>query len=597
MSESGAPASGATADLHARDLTFVLGASAALVLGYWIIAALGRQDIGTLESALVLPIARQLTAGPWSLYGPYDGRNVLVLIHGPLYYHAAALLGWPMTRIGLDAVAAALAAGRILSVVGLCATLAAAYRIAREDGAGATAGGWAVLLIVMAPGIGGLSFSVRPDTLGLAFQTIGIALVLQAVGTKRPRPSMVLAAYACFALAVCTKQHFIMSAVLSTLLLMRDARAGIHRPAVVAGGVGVFLIVVLAVYGLEELGTEGRMSRSVFFAAGSVGQIHPGGWLHVATVFAAVIGKGVGFLCLLGAAYLALARGRDTTGKNVLANTCAALIGGTAVLAASLLVFVSTWVGWLVLWGGLILVFFLIPGLASALERSDPGRREGVLWLYVAGELGLLLLLCLASDGAWINYAAEASVLASIVAGRVLARAWNRAICPQARWAGRLAALAVLTSACLELKETAASGMLERAGLARSFDLSMAPRPDLFFLDRPGYNRLYGRMELVYDYWLYPVFESLGLAEPRTLWLRQALADDRMRTVLTLSRSPRIDGVAQTLPELGYRPVGRLGPFLVCQRDLPEGAKAGRLPERTRAAGGPEVSARDSGPK
>ena len=45
------------------------------------------------------------------------------------------------------------------------------------------------------------------------------------------------------------------------------------------------------------------------------------------------------------------------------------------------------------------------------------------------------------------------------------------------------------------------------------------PRACYYFTDRPGLNRLDGRLELVHDNWLYPVFESLRLAEPRSAWL------------------------------------------------------------------------------
>ena len=41
----------------------------------------------------------------------------------------------------------------------------------------------------------------------------------------------------------------------------------------------------------------------------------------------------------------------------------------------------------------------------------------------------------------------------------------------------------------------------------------------IFFVDRPGFNRVHGRADLVYDPWLYPVFESIKLAEPRSAWL------------------------------------------------------------------------------
>ncbi len=46
---------------------------------------------------------------------------------------------------------------------------------------------------------------------------------------------------------------------------------------------------------------------------------------------------------------------------------------------------------------------------------------------------------------------------------------------------------------------------------------------DLYFAADPGRNRQYGRTDLVFDHWLYPVFESVHGAEPRSSWLRSAL--------------------------------------------------------------------------
>ena len=59
--------------------------------------------------------------------------------------------------------------------------------------------------------------------------------------------------------------------------------------------------------------------------------------------------------------------------------------------------------------------------------------------------------------------------------------------------------------------------------LARLSHYLRRPSSELFFVDRPGDNRVHGRLDLVYDPWLYPVFESIGLAEPRSAWLARAL--------------------------------------------------------------------------
>ena len=50
---------------------------------------------------LLLSVAHQIESGPRGLYGPYDGRYPLVLIHAPLYYRLAALVGWPLLPRGL----------------------------------------------------------------------------------------------------------------------------------------------------------------------------------------------------------------------------------------------------------------------------------------------------------------------------------------------------------------------------------------------------------------------------------------------------------------------------------------------------------------
>ena len=114
-----------------------LGASS---LAPWLVLAFGTEDTEALESPLVLAVARQLVEGPWGLYGPYGGRNPLVLIHAPLYYRLAALAAWPMARLGLDPVPAALVAGRLLSSLGLVVTLVSRVSPGSAGGGGPAGG-------------------------------------------------------------------------------------------------------------------------------------------------------------------------------------------------------------------------------------------------------------------------------------------------------------------------------------------------------------------------------------------------------------------------------------------------------------------------
>src|SRR5690348_14874561 len=106
-------------------VTSILTASACAFVAFRLSLALGREDIDRYESPLMLSVARQLMAGLLELYGPFGGRNPLVLIHAPLYYRAAALMAWPLARAGLHPVEASRLAGRLLSFLGLAATMGA----------------------------------------------------------------------------------------------------------------------------------------------------------------------------------------------------------------------------------------------------------------------------------------------------------------------------------------------------------------------------------------------------------------------------------------------------------------------------------------
>src|SRR5262249_8932379 len=156
--------------------------------------------------------------------------NPLVLIHAPLYYRAAALAAWPISRAGLDPLVAARLAGRSLSAIGLLATLAAAYRLARLDGRPRRAGLWGVLLIAASPMLEGQPLAVRPDMAGVALQTAGVPLVLSSLRDATRARTRVPWAYVAFGLAACVKQQMIAVAGVSTLLLLAGWREGRVRP-------------------------------------------------------------------------------------------------------------------------------------------------------------------------------------------------------------------------------------------------------------------------------------------------------------------------------------------------------------------------------
>ncbi len=194
---------------------------------------------------------------------------------------------------------------------------------------------------------------------------------------------------------------------------------------------------------------------------------------------------------------------------------------------------------------------------------ESPASTPSGAGLYLVIELVILVVLCRSSSGAWINYGIQAIVFAAVLTARSLARAvdgsrgWRRAI-------PIVAAVAVLASALMDAKVEVSRRIAERDDLRRIFATTGLPPSAFFFADRPGLNRMSGRLEIVYDDWLYPALESRKLAEPRGRWLRPMLASGTLvRAVVLESDNTRVDGILEPLSALGFRPAGRFGPFRV----------------------------------
>ncbi len=560
-------------------ITILLGAAAALVVGYWSWRALSRADTEPLESPLMLSVARQLVEGPGGLYGPFGEGNPLVLIHAPLYYRLAALTALPFVRAGVGPVTAAMVAGRSLSVLGLLATVGMAYRLARLDGAPRKAGWWAALLILAGPILSGFPFAVRPDMIGIALQTAGILLVLSALQASRPGAAKLLSAYAAFGLAVCVKQHNVGAAAVSTGLLLAAWMSGRLALGRVVSGLLVAASLVLVVYGGEEFATNGRMSQAVLVAAASVGRIHPADWEHVRIVVIAAVGRAIGLIALLSAARLATIGARRGLVRRAFAMASAMLVGllvGLLTLHPTLIVCGSIaspdprivdlilYAGVIGLLLGFVMVLLIIPACIAIERWSYPGARlDTALVAYVVAEVVLMTALWRISTGAWANYAIEAYVLASVVTGRALVRACEEA--PSRRLV-EAAASAVLFGAIAHVHEIESVRYVDRLELAEVFARVERPHSEFFFVDRPGQNRADGRLELVYDDWLYPVFESIGLAEPRSLWLDRLLTSGSIQVVVTTSDGPRVAGINEPLTRLRYYAAMRVGPYFVWMR-------------------------------
>jgi hypothetical protein len=539
-------------------------ATGAGVLGFWVSMALMPEDTEALESPLVLAAARQLVEGPWGLYGPYGKQNPLVLIHAPLYYHLAALGAWPLARAGLDPVSAALVAGRSLSVLGLLATLAAAYRLARLDEAPRRVGWWAILLFAATPIHGGVAVAVRPDMLGVAFQTTGVLLALSALRTERHRQATLLAAFASFGLAIAIKQLFVATPAITTILLLAAWRRGKLAFEPIGRAVLLALSIVGVVYGTEELATGGRMSQSLFGAATNISRVHPGDWSFAGRIGLAVIWKCVGWISILVAAgVVMIARGHGW-GRSLLAASGTGQIGLIVAMAILQFFVVKTSISLLIACGLVAALLFVLPACILLEGRSlIEGPLDRSLWIYWVGEIVLMMVLCRLSTGAWYNYAIQAVVFASVLTARALSRALEGATSSLALLPVAIAVLAVPAFALTDAKQIARKRQADRSAVARIVDRLNRPSPEFFFVDRPGDNRVHGRLDLVHDNWLYPVFESMGLAEPRSIWLRHALETGPVRVVLMTSAGDRIECLDQSLAQLGYVPRGGFAPFHV----------------------------------
>jgi hypothetical protein len=538
----------------------------ATVIVPWVLMALDRADIEAVESPLILSVARQLEYGPAQLYGPYGGRNPLVLIHAPLYYRLVGLIAYPASLLGAGGEMAAIAAGRSVSALGLVVTLVASYGLARPGSAGRRAGLWAALLIAATPVCAAVPFEVRPDMLAVGLQTTGIFIVTAMLVGPLQGSKGVLAAFGCFAVAGCVKQHFVAAPLVSTLLLAAAVARGRMRARAVAGGIAFLLLIVGSYYALEEWISGGQMSRSVFIAAWNVREVHPASWGAAGAMALALLWKCVGIVLLMAAAGLARLSTPAGRSHSWILGMGTLLIAAIAALTAVQLVSVNRYVSQLIVLGLLPLFMIAIPAQAIT-ARSDQGAGiDKVLWVFWAVEMTVAILLWQESTGAWFNYALQAVVILCVIT----ARAVDRALRESTSWRSVvpicLAAMAVPAYAFTDVRQIIAKRSDDASGLARLAEAAEGRRSSIYCAGRPGVNRLDGRTDLVFDPWLYPVFESIGLAEPRAIWLERALSEGPVRIVATDSSSGRIDGLARSPVELGYRLKTRAGPFFVWVR-------------------------------
>ncbi len=501
--------------LGPRLITLALAASALVYLGYHAAICLQAEDTNHLETPLALAVARQITESPRVLYGPFHGDRPLVLIHAPLYYRLAALAAAPAVYLGVDATDAALAAGRALALLGFAGSLAAAAGLAGIGLLGASRSRamlWAALLIAAAPVFGSFSVTVRPDTLGIFFQTAGAFLALSAVGAS-PARNRLLAAYLLFGLAAVTKQHdIVIAGVTSLWLAWLWWRGSVRLRDLVLAHLAAIAVVAIY-YGAEEWLTGGWMSYSVFRLPAAFRKVAPADWPHVVDTFIEVGKRSAGLI---------------------------------------------------------LLVLATLP----VLRRVSLDRNDLVLALMLLMETAATVVLCKGSTGAWYNYAMQAVLLLAILVSRALGRL-SAIPDARWLWAGPvLASLALLALDVRLVRLASWHRGEERAAVAeilREPRIAFEHPEGLYFAGFPQHNRLHGRLDLAHDEWLYTAFEATRAAEPRSVWLRKALVDGRVNIVVvpqilghTVDHLP---GLVETLPELGYRPLVHHGRYRAWVRE------------------------------
>src|SRR5262249_47262261 len=166
------------------------------------------------------------------------------------------------------------------------------------------------LLVAASPVLAGQPFAVRPDMVGVALQTWGVALALGPLTEAESGSGRRLAlASALFGTSVCVKQHLLAGWAVSVAMAVWGRLRG--RPVFPALA---WLIVPGAaiaglVYGAEWLATGGRVWEATVVVASRVGRVHPASWGSVKILFMGVVGRSAGTLAVLASAGL-IAAGR-----------------------------------------------------------------------------------------------------------------------------------------------------------------------------------------------------------------------------------------------------------------------------------------------
>ena len=325
--------------------------------------------------------------------------------------------------------------------------------------------------------------------------------------------------------------------------------------------------IVMAIYGGEWIFTQGRIWDSAFVVAAQVNRVHPGGWDHAGIMILAVSNDAIGLISLFAAIGLGRVGALQGLGRRLI------LLGGVGIIGILLVTLIlhsvvqRVEVGIIVFLGACAIMALIIPACVL-IERSAflGDRLDAALWLYIASEFSMATVLFYMSTGSWKNYAIQSVVFGAILTARAASRLVETPPSSRILWPTALALATVLVSVFNHVFDSEILMIGERAAVRGIFEAVRQPPSAFVFLDRPGFNRVGGRFDLVYDDWLYPVFESMHRAEPRSGWLSMALRDRRVRVVVSTYPASRIEGTGLDLRTFGFRSDIQVGPFFVWTR-------------------------------
>jgi hypothetical protein len=389
---------------------------------------------------------------------------------------------------------------------------------------------------------------------GVARQSWGGVLALESMAVCRGGAGgRLVAASALFGLSACVKQHLLAGWAVSVGLWAWGWLWGRLGLGAVVRLVAPGAAVAVSIYGAEWLVTGGRVWDAVFLAAANVGRVHPGGWYNVLLLSLGIANRSAGTAAVLAAGAL-IAFGKRPGILRWIATSVATVVVGILLAAVSANVASrSDMTGVAVFFAVGLAVAVILPAVVLSTWSSVTAKAvDAALWAYLAAELGVVMLLAHTSAGAWMNYGIPATVFGAALAARAASRALDAAPPPLVASPTILASGVILLSSLHGLVEAHLNDRIQNAKVEVIYAHEKRPRSAFFFADRPGLNRINGRLELVYDDWLYPAFEKIGLAEPRLRWLSRALMSGPVRVVIKSSQGSEIEGTRIDLRRLGY---------------------------------------------